>query len=196
MARRSRLLALSGIVLAGGMTACGGGSSPATPTRTPTPVPTPTPVAVTPSPTPTPTLNCRPGGDCQGLTTPVVRVKLRIYWAWDNKDVFFGPVPDPFKEEVREPIPVGYSFLFDVTGRDKDNYETNGPGGDGHGIVWLPSDQQTMVLKASFGPWQQKYTATKPGKFVLCARWDDVYSNCVGFTVVACSAAVPPYLCN
>jgi hypothetical protein len=45
---------------------------------------------------------------------------------------------------LREPIPVYYCLLFDITGRDANGYETQGPGGDGHGIVWLPSDDHVL----------------------------------------------------
>jgi hypothetical protein len=194
MTRRVRSGSLAGLVLVGVLVVACGGGNPAAPV-TPTAVPTAAPAPV-PSPTPTPTVNCNPGGDCSGLTTPVARAKLKIYWSWDNKGTFFSPVPDPVKQVLAAPIPVGYSFLFDVTGRDKDDYETNGPGGDGHGIVWLPSDEKTMVLQASFGPWQQKYQAAEPGTFTMCAKFDDVYSNCLTVTVVSCAKAVPPYTCN
>jgi hypothetical protein len=171
--------------------ACGGGASPAASTTPSTLAPTPTP---TPSPTPT---GCTPGGDCSSNQSPVARVILRIYRAWDNKNQVVDPTPDPYHEVLRNPVPVYYCFLFDITGRDEHNYETQGPGGDGHGIVWLPSDEHTLEFGGEKSVWQRKYCAAHPGTMSMCAEWDGVYSNCVRIKVVPCDAAAPPpYTCK
>jgi hypothetical protein len=127
----------------------------------------------------------------------VVRVILRIFHAWDNKYQIVAPTPDPYHEVLRDPVPVGYCFLFDITGRDEHNYETQGPGGDGHGIVWVPSDGHTLEYAGERSRWQRKYCAANPGKMSMCAEWDGVYSNCIAIKVVPCNAAAPPpYTCK
>jgi hypothetical protein len=188
MTHRSNFLLVLALGAAG-LVGCGG-SSPSAPvgTVTPTPIPTPTP---TPTPSPSPTVppggaDCQPGGDCSTNKNPVVRVTLRLYRLFDNRGQWFLPTPDPVKQVIREPIPVGFTLLLDITGRDKDNIETLGPSGDGSGIAWY-LDPPDAVLEAGFpSPWQHKYTVVKPGPFTVYTTFDDVGSNDLKMTFVAC----------
>ena len=139
---------------------CGGGSSPTVPPPVTT-LPAPAP---TPSPTPTPGSNdCVPGGDCSTNKAPVARTVLRLYRLFDNRGGWFLPTPDPVKQVIQEPIPVGFTMLFDVTGRDKDNKETLGPTGDGEGIRWYPSDDSLIEMAGTPSAWQRKYQSSSPG---------------------------------
>lgn len=184
MMRRSFIPSLAGLLVVA-LAACGG-SNPVSPpvTLPPTPLPQPTP-----TPTPTPPLggaDCQPGGDCSTNKAPVIRAVLRLYRLFDNRGQWFLPTPDPVKQVVREPIPVGFTMLFDVTGRDKDNKETLGPTGDGSGIVWY-LDPPDAVAEGGFGsPWQHKYVVAKPGPFTIFVTFDDVGSNDLRMTFVAC----------
>jgi hypothetical protein len=189
MTHRSILSFLVALAAAG-LVSCGG-SSPSAPVGavTPTPVATPTPTP-TPSPSPSPTVppggaDCQPGGDCSTNKNPVVRATLRLYRLFDNRGQWFLPTPDPVKQVIQQPIPVGFTLLLDITGRDKDNIETLGPKGDGSGIVWY-LDPPDAVLEAGFpSPWQHKYTVAKPGPFTIFATFDDIGSNDLRMTFVA-----------
>ncbi len=163
---------------------CGGGANmPTTPPATTLPAPAPTP---TPTPTPPPgSSDCLPGGDCSTNRAPVTRAQLRLYRLFDNRG---GPanLPDPVRQVVLEPIPVGFTMLFDVTGRDKDNKETLGPTGDGTGIVWYLSDPSLVEPAGTPSAWQHKYLVKQAGKFKLFVTFDDVGSNDLLITFVAC----------
>lgn len=152
-------------------TACGGGSSPGAPTPAPTPTPTPTPAATPPPP-------C-PDGAC-GNTSPVVRTQLRLYLLFDDKGKLVEPTPDPVKQVVEEPIPVGYRIRLDVTGRDAEGRETNGKGQ----ITWFYSDDD-MVGTDPRSAWQRDVTVLKPGKWSVYVIFDGVGSNDLNFTFVA-----------
>lgn len=174
-------------VLAGSGLSCGGGGSPASPgpsnpTPTPAPAPTPTP---TPAPAPSPTASPCTQGLCEDPTTnrnPVARVILKLYQCFDrnNQPAF---CPDPVKQVVNEPIPVGYRIRLDVTGRDADNKDTNGPTGDGEGIYFVYSDP-TFVEEHVMTNWQRKLTILKPGKWEVYAVFDGVASNSLAFTFI------------
>jgi hypothetical protein len=188
MIHRRTLVALIVAVAAAGLVRCGGSSSSPVTVVTPTPIPTPTP---TPVPTPSPSVppggaDCQPGGDCSTNKSPVTRAVLRLYRLFDNRGQWFLPTPDPVKQVIQEPIPVGFTLLLDITGRDKDNIETLGPSGDGSGITWY-LDPPDAVTSAGFpSPWQHKYTVLKPGPFTIFATFDDVGSNDLRMTFVAC----------
>ncbi len=176
------------VVLAGasllGSSSCGGGSSPAAPFQsTPaTPAPTPTP---TPSPTPSPSASPCAAGLCEPPvtnTTPVVRVLLKLYQCLDqNKQPEF--CPDPLKQVVVEPRVVNHYIKLDVTGRDADQKETNGPTGDGEGIYFVYSDP-SMVEESILNNWQRWLKIVKPGKWEVYAVFDGVASNSLGFTFI------------
>jgi len=179
---RSARPALAGL-LALGFVQCGGSSgTPTTPPVTLAPAPLPTP-----TPTPGPGSNdCVPGGDCSTNKAPVVRAQLRLYKLFDNRGQWFLPTPDPVKQVVQEPIPVGFTMLFDVTGRDAENKETLGVKGDGEGIVWYPSDESLARVAGTPSAWQRKYQVLQPGQFTLFVSFDDVGSNDLQITFVAC----------
>jgi hypothetical protein len=162
------------------LAACGGGSS-STPTPVPTPVPTPTPQ---PQPTPTPTpdpANCNQGL-CEPSTTntnPVTWVQLRLYQLFDKEGNWVQPTPDPVKQVVKQPIPVGYTIRLDVTGRDKDQNDTLGK----KDIKFIYSDP-SMVEEFIQSDFQRKLKVVKPGKFLVYADFDGVGSNDLNFTFV------------
>src|SRR6266849_6535517 len=90
--------------------------SPA-PTATPAPAPTPTP---TPAPAPTPT----PGDEGEPPVTntnPAARLAIRLYVVEDPGGGYINN-PDPNN------VPAGYTARIDVTAKDIDNRETEGPG--------------------------------------------------------------------
>jgi hypothetical protein len=175
-------------VLAGGvaltLAGCGGGSrGPTTPPVTLPPAP-----AATPTPTPTPppgSADCLPGADCSTNRAAVARVQLRLYRLFNNRNQIIEP-PDPVRQVVEQPIPVGFYVFFDVTGRDGENKETLGPTGDGEGIAWYPSDETKVQLTGTPSNWQRKYMVAQPGTFTIFVTFDDVGSNDLAFTFVAC----------
>ena len=186
MLRRNSSLALAGLILM--LVSCGGGSSPSTPsTPVPTPVPTPTPAPL-PTPTPSPSSECVPGGDCPDGRTPVVKVKLRLYKLFDNAGGWVLPTPDPTRGQYAEKFPVGFTLVLDVTGRDAEDKETNGPTGDGRGIEWLFSDESMVQFAGDpAGPFQHKYLLVKPGTFDVYVGFDGVGSGTLTFNVVPCT---------
>jgi len=164
--------------LALALAACGGGSSgpttPATPVATPTPTPAPTP---TPSPTPDPACEA---GLCEDPTTntaPPVRVILRFYQLFDQNGVWVLPTPDPIKQIVKEPIPLGYSIRLDLTAKDADDKPTNGKSD-----VQFDISDPTMVDITISGDFQRKIKVLKPGKWEIFGKLDGVASNSLGFT--------------
>jgi len=170
----SRLAAPVALALALG--GCGGGS----PTAPPTPAPTPTPVpAPTPTPSPTPDPACVVGL-CEPPTTntaPPVRVILRFFQLFDANGTWVLPTPDPVRQVVREPIPLGYTIRLDMTGKDADEKPTNGKGN----VDFVISDP-TMVDIAISGDFQRKVKVLKPGKWDIYGILDGVASNSLGFT--------------
>ena len=163
-------------------TACGGGGS--SPTAAPTPAPTPTP---NPQPTPTPTPSPTPDPSCAtGLceqpttnTAPVVRVTLKLFQLFDKEGNWVLPTPDPVKQVVKEPIPVGYTIRLDVTGKDKDEKDTLG----NKDIRFIYSDE-SMVEISIQSDFQRKLKVLKPGPFNVYALFDGVGSNDLNFTFV------------
>ena len=159
--------------------ACGGGGS--SPTAAPTPAPTPTPQ---PQPTPTPTPD--PSQCNQGLcepatsnTNPVVRVQLRLYQLFDKDGVWVQPTPDPVKQVVQEPIPVGYTIRLDIVGRDSDGKDTLGK----KDIQFGYSDP-SLIEEFIQSDFQRKIKVLKPGTFRVFASFDGVGSNDLNFTFV------------
>jgi hypothetical protein len=112
---------------------------------------------------------------------PVVRVILKLYQCFDrdNQPTF---CPDPVRQVVNEPIPVGYRIRLDVTGRDVDQHDTNGVS-NGEGIVFIYSDP-SVVDEHIMSNWQRKLLILKPGQWEVYAVFDDVASNSLGFTFV------------
>jgi hypothetical protein len=108
----------------------------------------------------------------------VARAQLRLYILFD-KDGKPVPAPDPVHQVVEQPIPVGYSFRLDVTGRDAAGMETNGKGN----IEWRVSDEN-MVDTNARTPWQHDYKIVKPGKWTVYVIFDGVGSNDLRFTFV------------
>jgi hypothetical protein len=162
------------------LASCGGSS--AVPTAPPTP--TPTPVAVA-TPTPTPTPSATPDPNCTlGLcedpvtnTAPPVRVILRFYQLFDENGLWVLPTPDPVKQVVKEPMPLGYTIRIDLTGKDIDDKPTNGKGN-----VDFDISDPTMVDIAISGDFQRKIKILKPGKWEIFGTLDGVASNSLGFT--------------
>jgi hypothetical protein len=162
-----------------GLSACGGGG--ATPTAPATP--TPTPIAVTPTPTPTPSATPDPAcnvGLCEAPTTntsPPVRVILRLYQLFDANGTWVLPTPDPVKQVVKEPIPVGYTIRLDLTAKDKDDQPTNGM----MGVDFLLSDPSMVDISIS-SDFQRKVKVLKAGQWEIYGTLDGVASNSLGFT--------------
>lgn len=159
------------------LAACGGGSSPAAPAPAPTPIPTPVP---TPTPTPAPALCFE--GLCETPTTntnPVVRAQLRLYQLFDDNGTWIQPTPDPVKQVVKEPIPLGYTLRLDVVGRDLDYKDTLGK----QQIEFFYSDPD-MVQVSIQSDFQRKLKVLKPGKFVVFAVFDGIGTNDLSFTFV------------
>ena len=164
------------VIVAGlGLPACGGGS--ATPQSPSTPAPTPTPVVVA-TPTPTPT-TC-PDGAC-GNTNEVVRVRFRIYLAWDPNGTLMEPTPDPVRGVLRDPLPVGTRVRFDVVGEDSRGRETNGQ----KNIRWIITQGDGLIedLGTREEGFQRDYRLTSPGRFSVFVEFDGVASNSVEITV-------------
>ena len=136
-------------------------------------------MAVT-TPTPSPTVDPCSLGLCEPPTTntaPPVRTILRLFQLFDAGGAWVLPTPDPFKQVVREPIPLGYTIRLDLTGRDKDDKPTNGKGD----IDFVISDP-TMVDIALSGDFQRKIKVLKVGKWEVYGVLDGVASNSLGFT--------------
>jgi hypothetical protein len=159
-----------GLLLAG----CGGGAT--TPNVLPTPVPTPPPI---PSPTPSPSPTDCPDGSCGNHNT-VVRAQLRLYLLMDEQGRLVEPTPDPIRQVLEEPIPVGYTIRLDVSGRD-----ANGDESDGRGqIQWFYSGED-LIHTNMRTPWQRDIIVAKPGTWSVYVIFDGVGSNDLTFTFVA-----------
>jgi hypothetical protein len=161
-------------LLALALAACGGGS--ATPTGPPVVVATPTP---TPTPQATPTPDPCPHGAC-GNTNAVTRAQLRLYLLMDEQGRLVEPTPDPVRQVLEEPLPVGYTMRLDVTGRDANGDETNGRGQ----IEWFYSGED-LIHTNQRTPWQRDITIAKPGTWSVYVVFDGVGSNGITFTFVA-----------
>jgi len=161
--------AMLGFLMAG----CGGGG---TPTTLPPPVLTPPPQ---PSPTPSPSPSDCPDGAC-GNRNAVVRAQLRLYLMMDEKGRLVEPTPDPVRQVVQEPIPVGYTVRLDVSGRDANGDETDGNGQ----IQWFYSGDD-LIHTNMRTPWQRDITVAKPGTWSVYVVFDGVGSNDLNFTFVA-----------
>ena len=157
------------------MAACGGGAA-TTPNPLPTPAPTPQPQ---PTPTPTPTPSACPDGAC-GNTNTVVRAQLRLYLLMDPTGKLVEPTPDPVRQVVETPIPVGYTIRLDVSGRDANGDETNGRGQ----IQWFYSGED-LIHTNQRSPWMRDITVAKPGIWSVYVVFDGVGSNDLNFTFVA-----------
>jgi hypothetical protein len=148
----------------------------------PHPVP---PTATSPSPTLDPTCTV---GLCEPPTTNTAqpeRVLLKLYQLFDEKGQWALPTPDPFKQRVKEPIPVGFTIRFDVTGKDADGNPTNGK----EQLDWIYSDA-TMIADSIQSSFQRKVKVLKPGKWELYVLFDGTPSNSLGFTF--CDPAADP----
>ena len=166
---RVRTAMILGLAMAG----CGGGAS--MPTAVPTP--TPTPVAQV-TPTPSPGATPCPDGSC-GNHNAVVRATLRLYILFDEKGRVVEPTPDPVKQVVEEPIPVGYTIRLDVSGKDANGDETDGTGQ----INWFYSGQDLIDTDART-PWTRDIKVVKPGQWSVYVVFDGVGSNDLTFTFV------------
>ena len=166
-------------LLAMGMTAllaaCGGGSI-TTPPVTTTP---PSTVGSQPSPTPSPSSTPCPDGSC-GNHNAVVRSQIRLYLLMDDKGQLVTPTPDPVKQVLEEPIPVGYTLRLDVAGRDANGDETDGKGQ----IVWHYSGEDLIDTNIRT-PWMRDVTVVKPGQWSVYVTFDGVDSNSILFTFKA-----------
>lgn len=156
------------------LAACGGGSS--TPTGPPVVVATPTPA---PLPTPTPSPSDCPDGAC-GNTNTVVRAQLRLYLMMDDKGKLIEPTPDPVKQVLEQPVPVGYTIRLDVSGRDANGDESNGRGQ----IQWFYSGDD-MIHTNMRTAWQRDVIVAKAGTWSVYVVFDGVGSNDLSFTFVA-----------
>ena len=109
----------------------------------------------------------------------IMRAQLRLYQMFDQNRVPV-PAPDPVKQVVEEPIPVGYTVRLDVTGRDANGDETNGRGQ----IQWFYSGQDLVDTDART-PWTRDIIVAKPGTWSVYVVFDGVGSNDLTFTFVA-----------
>lgn len=155
------------------LAACGGSGSITTPPVTTTP---PSTVGSQPSPTPSPSSTPCPDGACNN-TNAVVRAQLRLYLLFDQNRVVVTPTPDPVKQVLEQPLPVGYTIRLDVSGRDANGDETNGKGQ----IQWFYSGQD-LVDTDMRSPWQRDVTIVKPGQWSVYVNFDGVDSNSIAFT--------------
>jgi hypothetical protein len=73
-----------------------------------------------------------------------------------------------------KPIPVGYFFKLDLTGKDGYNHDTLGD--QGVHITFAYSDP-SMVEERGNHPWQPRLLAKKPGILRVVAIFDGVSSN-------------------
>jgi hypothetical protein len=158
--------------LAAALAACGGGSITTPPVTTTPPT---TQVAVA-SPSPSPSATPCPDGACNN-TNPVVRAQMRLYLLFDQNRVLVTPTPDPVKQVLEQPLPVGYMMRLDVSGRDANGDETNGKGQ----IQWFYSGQDLVDTDAR-SPWQRDITIVKPGQWSVYVNFDGVDSNSIAFT--------------
>ncbi|HVQ31102.1 MAG TPA: hypothetical protein VMV21_16030 [Vicinamibacteria bacterium] len=163
--------------------ACGGGSStpstPSTPAPTPTPKPTATPDP-TPTPTPDPSATPCTVGLCEPETTNTaqpVKAILRLYQLFDKEGNWVLPTPDPVKQVVKEPIPVGYTIRLDVTAKDAQEKDTIGK----KDINFIYSDPE-MVQESIQSDFQRKLLVKKTGTFTVFVSFDGVGSNDLRFT--------------
>ena len=159
------------------LAACGGGG--AIPTAPPTPTPTPIPPAPTPTPSATPDPTCNLGL-CEAPTintAPPVRVGIKLYQLFDASGRWVLPTPDPYKQVVKEPIPLGFLIRFDVSASDANGKPTNGTG-----QIEVVMSDPTMVDLLLSGDFQRKAKVLKPGKWEIYAVLDGVASNSLGFT--------------
>jgi hypothetical protein len=109
----------------------------------------------------------------------VVRAQLRLYQLFDDQGNWVQPTPDPEKQVVKEPIPVGYTIRLDVVGRDKDYKDTLGR----KEIEFYYSDPD-MVQVAIQSDFQRKVKVLTPGKWSVYAVFDGVSSNALNFTFI------------
>ena len=119
-------------------------------------------------------------GLCEPPTTntaPPVRVILRFYQLFDANGNWVQPTPDPVKQVVKEPMPVGYTIRLDLTAKDEQDQPTNGKGTSD----FVVSDP-TMVDISISGDFQRKIKILKPGKWEIYGTLDGVASNSLGFT--------------
>jgi len=170
---RKQLLLVTGLTAALG--GCGGSASPTVP---PTPTTTTT-LRPQPSPTPSPSATPCPDGACENTNT-VVRAQLRLYLLFDDQRVLVTPTPDPVKQVLEDPIPVGYTLRLDVSGRDANGDETNGKGN----IQWFYSGDDLIHTDVR-SPWQRDVEVAKPGKWSVYVVFDGVGSNDLSFTFSA-----------
>ncbi len=154
------------------LAACGGGGA-AGPTVVQPPVTT---LAPQPSPTPTPSPSSCEHGSC-GNNTAVTRAQLRLYLLMDEKGRLIEPTPDPVKQVLEQPIPVGYVMRLDVTGRDANGDETDGRGN----IEWFYSGDD-LIHTNQRSAWQRDITVAKTGTWSVYVVFDGVSSNSITFT--------------
>jgi hypothetical protein len=138
-------------------------------------------VVVSPTPSPTPTADpaCNVGL-CEPPTTntaPPVRVFLRLYQLFDAAGNWVQPTPDPVKQVVVEPMPVGYTVRIDIQGRDVEDKPTNGKGD----VQIIVSDPLMVDVQIS-SHYQRKIKILKAGKWEMYTTLDGVASNSLGFT--------------
>jgi hypothetical protein len=157
------------------LSACGGGSSPVAPVAVATPTPVPTP---TPSPTPTAT-PCTDGCEVWDNHAPVVDVLLKLYMLFNAKRELLQMKPDHYKGKILDPIKVGWMMRMDVTGKDKDGYQTFGKYGK---IEWFYDE--SMVSTVIRSEWQRDLWVEKPGEFIIYVIFDGQGSNDLTMTFV------------
>jgi hypothetical protein len=179
MLRRSFALVLTAAVTSASLlvlAACGGGSSPSAPAPVAASTPTPAPTA-TPSPTPTAT----PCDGCEVWDnhSPVFDVLLKVYMLFNTKRELIQMKPDHLKGKVTDPIKVGWMVRMDVTGKDKDGYQTFGKNGK---IEWFYDE--SMVTTEVRSEWQRDLWVQKEGEFVIYVVFDGQGSNDLTMTFV------------
>jgi hypothetical protein len=153
--------------------ACGGGASGPTVVQPPV-----TTLAPQPSPTPSPSPTASPceHGSC-GNNTTVARATLALYLLLDDQGRLVEPTPDPVRQVLEEPIPVGYTMRLDVTGRDAAGNETDGRGQ----IEWVYSGDD-LIHTNRRSAWTRDITVAKPGTWSVYVVFDGVSSNSITFT--------------
>jgi hypothetical protein len=112
-------------------------------------------------------------------------VILRLYQLFDADGSWVLPTPDPFKQRVKQPIPLGFTMRFDVTGKDANGNPTNGK----RQIDWIYSDP-SMIEDSIQSDFQRKVKILKPGPWELYVVFDGAPSNSLGFTF--CDPAADP----
>jgi hypothetical protein len=111
-----------------------------------------------------------------------VRVTLRLYLMWDPAGNLVEPTPDPVRQVLEQPVPVGSKIRFDIVGRDANEKETNGQGN----VTFIYSEGPNLVedVNVRADGFQRDVRVVAPGRFSVYVVFDGVASNAIAFTFV------------